>query len=415
MSVPPIQACRLWKRFRPGDHVDSLRDLIIGRFSRSGELGRRRSGFLWALRDVSFCVEPGECLGVIGPNGAGKSTLLKLLAGVMRPSRGRIATRGRLAALIEVSGGFHPDLTGRENVFLNAAIFGLRRAEVRRRFDDIVEFAGIGEFLDTPLKRYSSGMQARLGFSIAAHTDPRILLVDEALSVGDLAFHTRCMDRIFAFLRSGVAVVYVSHDFESVTRLCDRALLLARGRAVFLGPAAEATARFHDAGAPPMLPKQAGDQSPVGVFDLQLRDARGRTVESASPGSRVRLEFEACFATDMAAPSYGLYLMRTSDYLTLYETSSSRLGVRAPAARRGDRHRVRMEFALNVAPGAYAIGFHVRDRDSHRYALHRACAMPISVRRPDTCLPATGPAFLEPGRTWKNVPIVIGAVGHRIE
>ncbi len=396
MPTPLIQVCSVSKRFRRGEHFDSLRDLIIGRLFRA----RRRRGALsdhfWAVHDVTFAVDAGECFGVIGHNGAGKSTLLKLMAGIMRPNRGRIDLHGRVAALIELSAGFHPDLTGRENVYLNAAIYGLKRAEVHRRFDEIVDFAGIEEFLDTPVKRYSSGMQARLGFSVAVHTDPRILLVDEVLSVGDLAFRARCMERINAFLRGGAAVVYVTHDLETVAGLCGRALLLTQGRAAFMGPAAEATARFHDANARAALLNSAQDKSPVHVRGLRLLNGCGRPVETASPGSRLCLEFDACYATDMAAPSYGLYVMRMSDHLTFYETSSSRLGVRTPSAARGGRHRVRMEFSMNVAPGEYSIGFHVRDHDSHRYALDRTYAVPVRVRGPEADTVEAGPAFLEP-------------------
>ena len=189
MATPGIEFHHVWKRFRRGELHDSLRDLLpamakrlVGRAQRADEL---RTGDFWALKDVSFRVEPGQALGIIGPNGAGKSTVLKILTRILRPNRGGCTVRGRIGALIEVAAGFHPDLTGRENVFLQGAIMGMSAADTLRKFDEIVEFSGIADFIDTPVKRYSSGMNARLGFSIAVHLDPDVLIIDEVLAVGD--------------------------------------------------------------------------------------------------------------------------------------------------------------------------------------------------------------------------------------
>lgn len=184
----------------------------------------------WALRDVSFDVSRGEALGVIGSNGAGKSTLFKLLASITTPSAGEIVLRGRLSALLEVGSGFHPELTGRENVFLSGAILGMKRAEIAAKFDQIVDFAGVGGFIDTPVKWYSSGMYVRLGFSIAAHLDPDILLIDEVLAVGDAAFQDQCIARIRALRLQGTTALFISHDLAAVEQLCDRVLLLERGQ-----------------------------------------------------------------------------------------------------------------------------------------------------------------------------------------
>src|SRR5205085_2393212 len=170
----------------------------------------------WALRDVSFEVPRGEALGVIGRNGAGKSTTLKILTKILKPTSGRSLVRGRVGALIEIAAGFHPDLTGRENVFLQGAVMGMKRADIVARFDDIVDFAGIASFIDTPVKRYSSGMNARLGFSIAANLQPDVMIIDEVLSVGDMAFQSRCVERMRQFLRDGVSVVFVSHNLQAV-------------------------------------------------------------------------------------------------------------------------------------------------------------------------------------------------------
>jgi ABC-type polysaccharide/polyol phosphate transport system ATPase subunit len=184
---------------------------------------------LWALRDVSLEVEKGEVVGVIGRNGAGKSTLLKILARITEPTTGVSRTRGRVGALLEVGTGFHPELTGRENVFLNGAVLGMRRADIRRRFDDIVSFAGIEKFLDTPIKRYSSGMYLRLAFSVAAHLEPDVVIVDEVLAVGDAEFQRKSLGRMSEFAREGRTVLFVSHDLGAVARICQRAIWLEDG------------------------------------------------------------------------------------------------------------------------------------------------------------------------------------------
>lgn len=190
----------------------------------------RRSSEMWALRDVSFELKEGGALGIVGHNGAGKTTMLKLLSSITAPTRGQITIRGRLAALVEVSSGFHPELTGRENIFLHGAMLGMRRAEIARKMSSIVEFSGVGQYIEVPVKRYSSGMYVRLGFSIAAHLDPDILLLDEVLAVGDVAFQAKCLDRIGELRKAGRTIVFVSHDLASVYHLCDRAILLARGQ-----------------------------------------------------------------------------------------------------------------------------------------------------------------------------------------
>jgi ABC-type polysaccharide/polyol phosphate transport system ATPase subunit len=189
----------------------------------------------WALRDVSFEVSEGESLGIIGNNGAGKSTLLKLLARITAPTSGEIRIRGRLSALVEVGSGFHPELTGRENIFLNGSMLGMTRAEITRKVDSIVEFAGIPEYMDVPVKRYSSGMYVRLGFSIAAHLDPDILLLDEVLAVGDIVFQAKCLDLIGELRETGRTIVLISHDLGAIQRLCDRAILLHHGQVVMTG------------------------------------------------------------------------------------------------------------------------------------------------------------------------------------
>ncbi|MCC6484329.1 MAG: ABC transporter ATP-binding protein, partial [Armatimonadetes bacterium] len=207
---------------------------------RRGSAKMTREEF-WALRDISFEVRHGEAVGIIGRNGAGKSTLLKLLSRITEPSEGRFRVRGRVASLLEVGTGFHPELTGRENIFLNGAVLGMSRAEIRRKFDEIVEFAEIEKFLDTPVKRYSSGMYVRLAFAVAAHLEPEILVVDEVLAVGDAQFQQKCLGKMEDVAsREGRTVFFVSHNLVAVDSLCSRAILLKQGRSEFDGSTAEA-------------------------------------------------------------------------------------------------------------------------------------------------------------------------------
>ena len=239
MSEVAIEVNGIWKKFHKGELHDSLRDLIpqvtrriLGRGPKRGELDE---GDFWALQDVSFSVDRGEAMGIIGANGAGKSTMLKILTRILRPNRGNFRVYGSVSALIEVSAGFHPDLTGRENIYLNGAIIGMKKREIDRKLEEIIDFSGIESFVDTPVKRYSSGMQARLGFSVMAHMEPEVLLVDEVLSVGDVAFRAKCVERMLNLIESGVCVVFVSHRLEEVKRLCDRCLVLEAGGVRFDG------------------------------------------------------------------------------------------------------------------------------------------------------------------------------------
>lgn len=211
-----------------------------------GRAGRRHKQDFWALKDVTLDIYAGETIGLIGHNGSGKSTLLKVIGGIIEPTAGTVRGRGRLAALLELGAGFHPDLTGRENIFLNASVLGLSREETEARFDDIVAFASIGDFIDTQVKFYSSGMYVRLAFAVAVHTEPDVLLVDEVLAVGDEAFQRKCMDRIREFQHQGRTIVLVSHSLDQVVDLCGRCVLLDRGRVLFDGKPSMAVARFRD-------------------------------------------------------------------------------------------------------------------------------------------------------------------------
>ena len=218
----------------------------LGHAAQDGVERAGRDTIIWALREVSFEVLPGEVVGIVGRNGAGKSTLLKILSRIVRPTEGEVDIYGRLGSLLEIGTGFHPDLTGRENVFLNGAILGMKRGEIKRKFDEIVAFAEVEEFLDTPVKHYSTGMHLRLAFAVAAHFEPEILILDEVLAVGDAAFQQKCFRKMRDVIREGRTIFFVSHDPSSVQRLCGRALLIESGRLKDDGPAESVLKRYLD-------------------------------------------------------------------------------------------------------------------------------------------------------------------------
>jgi len=260
----------------------ALKDLLVAR-------GRVRGADVWALRDVSFTVEPGSAIGLVGRNGSGKSTLLRLLSGIIKPTSGQVAVGGRVGALLELGAGFHPDLTGRENLFLQGSIHGLSRATIREKFDEVVAFAGLEDFIDLPVKTYSSGMYMRLGFAIASHMEANVLLLDEVFAVGDEAFQRKCFGKIFEFKQRGGTIVFVSHDASSVERLCDRAVLLKDGEVAFDGATHDAIVAYRT-----ML---AGERNPeeraAGLKEWGGDAARVESVRLFGPEGDERLQFLA--------------------------------------------------------------------------------------------------------------------------
>ena len=251
MSLPAIEVSGLSKRYviEHESRHGTLRDTLHHAARKFWRRARWGTGFqteeFWALRDVSFSVQPGEVVGIVGRNGAGKSTLLKVISRITEPTAGRVTLRGRVASLLEVGTGFHPDLTGRENIYLNGAILGMNKQEIRAKFDEIVAFAAIEQFLDTPVKRYSSGMYVRLAFAVAAHLEPEILILDEVLAVGDAEFQRKCLGKMNDVAhRGGRTVLFVSHNLASVQQLCDRAIVLQQGRVIHDTDAASGVAAY---------------------------------------------------------------------------------------------------------------------------------------------------------------------------
>ncbi len=279
MNDAVIQVENVWKKFRKGEVHDSLRELIPALFKRL--TGRKPPGDelqnreFWALRDVSFEVKRGESLGIIGPNGAGKSTMLKLLSRILKPNRGSYKVNGRISALIEVGAGFHPDLTGRENIFLNGTILGMKRKEIKTKEKAIIDFAGIEDFIDTPVKRYSSGMGARLGFSIAAHMEPDVLLVDEVLSVGDARFRDKCVRHMHRLLKSNVTVVFISHILDQVRELCEKTIVLNQGQIVHNGDTNDAIRLYLDLLSKDEAPDQESESAETFIRNIRTLDMNG--------------------------------------------------------------------------------------------------------------------------------------------
>ena len=352
------------KKFRKGELHDSLRDFIPSLVRRA--LHRRPAGALelrefWALRDVSFDVAPGEAFGIIGSNGAGKSTILKVLAGIMRPTLGTLRVGGRLSALIEVGAGFHPDLTGRENVYLNGTILGMSRPEIRRKFDEIVDFSGLEEFIDTPVKRYSSGMFARLGFSVAAHVDPEVLIVDEVLSVGDYMFQTKCQEKMHAILGGGATVIFVSHNLRAVTELCHRVLLLEHGRVVETGPAEQVVQTYLRRALAGVRDTANKD---VFISKVAVRGAGGEAVAFRS-GERAWVDIELTARRECQKLSLSLFL-RDEGYQDAFNTSTERLGLGTFTLRTGESFRCTYQIDLHLGQGTYHLGVSVVRYDIQR-------------------------------------------------
>jgi lipopolysaccharide transport system ATP-binding protein len=371
----------VYKKFRRGERHDSLRDLVPAmarRLFRPPPAGLDSSEF-WAVEDLSFRVEPGEALAIIGPNGAGKSTSLKLATRILRPDGGRVEVRGRVGALIEIAAGFHPDLTGRENIFLQGSIMGMKRRDIERRLDDIVGFAGVEQFVDTPIKRYSSGMNARLGFSIAAHLEPDVLIIDEVLSVGDMAYQQRCIERMLTFRRDGVPIVFVSHNLQAVQLLCNRSLYLQR-QVLASGPtdevlrayvtrSREAPARAHDGGLRIVGAELiGGDESGPGL----------------APGTPLRLRVGYQVVEPVENVTLGFLLHRSTDLLVVHDANYTPEELGIPTLVPGNTFTVEYDFRANLTRGHYFLDCHVFHNPTQSFLSRLSPAGTFSVHETRT-------------------------------
>jgi lipopolysaccharide transport system ATP-binding protein len=350
----------VWKKFRRGEIHDSLRDLIPAvarRFARTEVRPPLSEQEFWAVRDVSFEVGMGHALGIMGPNGAGKSTILKLLTKILRPDRGIREVHGRMGMLIEIAAGFHPDLTGRENVFLQGAIMGMKRTDIARKFDEIVEFSEIEEFIDTPVKRYSSGMNARLGFAIAAHVDPDVLIIDEVLAVGDFRFQDKAFGRIKSMCTSGIPVVLVSHQLDRIATLCTEAMLLDHGQVRLFGTASECIQEYTMGAA----------SSPINLDEcaLAIDELRFDAADIVRSGDRLAFNLTCHSRPDFNSDITDLHVSVRSAITgsVLFSTGAATCQMELPRDKTFD---VSFDFQANLVPGLYhvetAVWDHVRQR-----------------------------------------------------
>jgi lipopolysaccharide transport system ATP-binding protein len=402
---PVIRAEGLGKRYRLGEQpmlFGSLRDFVAERLRSGGPEDDQESGprgDVWALRDLDLEVGEGEVLGVIGRNGSGKTTLLKVLSRITEPTAGRVELRGRVGSLLEVGTGFHPDLTGRENVYLNGAILGMGRREIEAKLDRIVEFSGVARFLDTPVRRYSSGMYLRLAFSVAAHLEPDLLLVDEVLAVGDSEFRARCLGKMDEVARTGRTVLFVSHNLAAVSRLCHRVILLDAGRKLADGTPGEALRAYSE-----LLGRGGGEARSAG----EALALRGLAVEPAEDGALeagrpFRARFELSVHRELAAVSLRLSLRDAEDRLALHVRLDGE--ATAPLLAPGDRALSAELPALWLAPGPYsltakAIGERL-DRPRERCV---SDPLMIEVVNPELG-DLAAPGLLRPACRWRIDPL----------
>jgi lipopolysaccharide transport system ATP-binding protein len=365
-----ILAEGIGKRYALGASRSGLLSERIGDALRRGRrMDRAVNEQFWALRDVSLEIPPGQVVGLIGHNGAGKSTLLKIISRITPPTEGRAAVHGRVGTLLEVGTGFHPELSGRENVFLNGAVLGMKRREIMRKYAEIVEFAGVERFLETPVKRYSSGMYVRLAFAVAAHLEPEILLVDEVLAVGDVEFQRKCLGKMRDVASHGRTVLFVTHNLGAVSRLCERAMLFEAGRLTADGPPTEVIGRYMSAAAPEGAVGQAEvpDDAPrLGTGEVRLRTARTTSVDGTALGSlhldqpvRVTAEFDVLAEVEDAVFEVGVATFAGERVVTVNSIDRERPPVRLEAGRRA----ISVELDPGLLPGEFTLDIGVHHRD----------------------------------------------------
>jgi ABC-type polysaccharide/polyol phosphate transport system ATPase subunit len=403
-----IEVERLSKRYRLGeDHFGgSLREALAASWRRAARIdGRHPRREIWSLREVDLAVPEGEIIGVIGRNGAGKTTLLKILSRITEPTSGVSRTRGRIASLLEVGTGFHPELTGRENVYLNGAILGMSRRDVERRFEEIVSFAAVERFVDTPVKRYSTGMYLRLAFAVAAHLEPEILLVDEVLAVGDAEFQARCLQRMEGASLQGRTVVFVSHDLGAVNRLCRQGIWIDDGRVQYSGPINEVIERYvrtqAGSGNEPWRGRSTG---PIAVRSVRVTDRTGRPVEMFDRAEQVTVEIRYTILSQVPGLDLAVMLYRLGGPQILCEswadTATHRMGEPGTYVA-----RLQIPPVLNV--GDYTVDLWMGDSYEtivHERNVHRFRLIGDVLNRPDRLLVLRLPWEVDRVGDEANVP-----------
>ena len=358
--------------FRPTSFRELISQSIRGALSRNRKVVVKAPEDFWALKDVSFSLAEGTRLGVIGGNGAGKSTLLKILSRITEPTEGRIQIFGRTASLLEIGTGFHPELTGRENIFLNGTLLGMGRDEVRRKLDQIVDFAEIGAFLDEPVKHYSSGMYVRLGFSIAAHVDPDILILDEVLAVGDVQFQRKCFGKMEELGKAARSVILVSHDLAAVSSLCDRCIILDRGRIAFDGTAGEAVVRYYrstleNVGSRVFADegRRVGDNDAV-LLEVETKRETGEAAVEVDIGEPLRVAMRYRLLRELGVPAVPNFHFFRPDGVCAFNAQAP--GVQAVSA--GDYLAEVTIPGHLLNEGAYAIGFALTSYHKSHHTVH---------------------------------------------
>lgn len=374
-----VEVHDVWESFRMyAEGPLGLRDRLAGR-------RRRVAREFWALKGVSIEIAAGQTVALVGPNGSGKSTLLKVIAGILEPTKGEVVAYGRTAAMLELGAGFHGDLTGRENVYLNASIHGVGRRQVDQMFDDIVGFAELEEFIDVPVRTYSSGMYVRLGFAVAIHLEPEILIIDEVLAVGDARFQARCFDRLYELKRAGVTIVIVSHDLDTVASICNAAVYLHQGEVQAIGPAAMVVDRYRAVISGQMHEHHREDGEAYGTGELRLERIAfddGGTACTVSCGDRLRFGVDVAAYAEVENPSFGLSV-RSVDGTLLYETSTQRRREATGAWKPGDRAKLEWDLDVRLLPGKYLLTVGAGRFDGHEVFDHHTDALEIEVLGPE--------------------------------
>jgi len=396
-----------------------LRDVIVDTFSAPvrlvkamiGKSDRRQNqNYVWALKDVSFDLEEGRVLGIVGRNGAGKSTLLKILSRVTEPTVGTVSVRGRVGSLLEVGTGFHPELTGRENIYMNGAILGMRRTEIDSKFDEIVDFSEVTQYIDTPVKRYSSGMYLRLAFAVAAHLEPEILVVDEVLAVGDAEFQKKCLGKMGDVAQQGRTVLFVSHNMSAILRLTQEAIVLNKGQMLMRAPTQEAVDFYLSSGQ-----AQAGERvwdaenvpaasAPFRPISLKIKSRSGKVVDTVRSTEPVTVEFEYQLDAPVTGLRVGMYLstMRGEYVLTSFDTDAPELFEKFDSRKSG-RFISRTEIPADIFnEGRYTIGVNASSFGVRRYFMdENAIAFNVDISgAPGTHWPEPRVGLVRPRLNW---------------
>ncbi|MDY7038027.1 MAG: ABC transporter ATP-binding protein, partial [Thermodesulfobacteriota bacterium] len=351
---PAIIFDNVSKKFSRTYVADSLRDAIVDPFKKifwwRNNVSVNENKIFWALKDVSFEVRSREVLGIIGRNGSGKTTTLKLLSHIFRPDGGKVMVNGRIGALIELGAGFNPDLNGRENVYLNATILGMSQEEIKRKYEDIVEFSELQGFMETPVKWYSSGMFARLGFSVAVHTEPDVLLVDEILSVGDVGFQQKCLEKMKSFRAEGATIVFVSHNMQSVSSLCDRVILLKEGTVEKAGKTEEIITYYLK------KVREEKSQSNVNAELIKglLLDQQGNRCAAFQCGQKTKIEMIVKFMETLSNIQLTIGIINQNGYLISWLNSNALSG-KLLSAKKGQVLDFSVEIFLNLTSGEYEL------------------------------------------------------------